>query len=123
MTKDIFNPPFGTLDLIIYVVLTNLGLVPLALNPWAEGLTPDGIAEANAQKLLRHYDGRKITAIKDIRAAFGLGLKDAKEAVEQITETYEIRDAKYYIDKARTANFENEPGEVSFYLRKAEEAL
>ncbi|MCA1799777.1 MAG: ribosomal protein L7/L12 [Actinobacteria bacterium] len=123
MTKDIFDTPFATLDFVIYSVLLRLGYTPYRLNRYDGDMTPDDIALANATKLLRHFGDRKIQGIKEIREATGLCLMDSKEAYEQIVETYEVRDAAYYLNRARKANLDGESGEVSFYLHKLEEVL
>lgn len=87
MTRDIFDTPFGTLDFIIYGVLRSLGVEPLRLSVW-QGLDADGVATANAAKFRDHFGDRKIAAIKAVREVSGLDLRSAKEAVEQIDETY-----------------------------------
>jgi len=88
MTRDIFAPVFGTLDIIIYAVLHAAGLRPLRLNTYEGSLGADGIAAANAAMFRAHFGDRKIQAIKAVREISGLSLRDAKEAVEQIDETY-----------------------------------
>lgn len=87
MTLDIFDTPFGTLDFIIYGVLRSLGIEPLRMSTWGD-LSADNIALANAAKFLDHFGDRKIAAIKAVREVSGLDLRSAKEAVEQIDETY-----------------------------------
>ena len=43
-----------------------------------------GAEDANAEVRRLAYEGKKIEAIKALRAQTGLGLKDAKEAVERL---------------------------------------
>lgn len=123
MTQDIFNPPFGTLDFIIYAVMQRVNITPLRLNTFTESLTPDEIAESNARALLNYFEGRKIHAIKEIREVSGLDLRSAKDAYDQIVETYALRDVAYYLNEARAANIRGEQGNVAFFLIEAERAL
>lgn len=89
MTRDIFDHEAGTLDFIIYAVLATLGLERDSLSTadcYIDSM--DNRAARNAERFLTHFGPRKIQAIKEIRTISGLGLKDAKEAYEQIVETY-----------------------------------
>lgn len=98
MTRDVFDIPFGTLDVIIAVVLIRLGL-PATLNIWANGgSTPDQIAADNAARFIEHFGDRRIAAIKAVREATGLELRSAKYAVVQVYETYQT--AEHYASLA-----------------------
>lgn len=87
MTRDIFDIPFGTLDVIVSVLLIKLGL-PTYLGP-TEANTPDQIAADNAARFIEHFGDRRIEAIREVRYATGLGLKDSKDLVMQVYETYQ----------------------------------
>lgn len=93
MTRDIFDPAFGTLDLIVAAVLRHLN-IPATLSIWSEGapgVTTDALAERNAHRFIEYFGDRKIAAIKAVREVTGLSLRDAKDAVEQVFETYDNR--------------------------------
>ena len=78
---------FGVLDFAVYFVLRYLGLNPEPLR--LDGPThPDRIAERNARRFAGHFGTRKIQAIKELRNATGMSLKDSRDAVEQIYATY-----------------------------------
>jgi hypothetical protein len=102
MTRDIFDSPFGTLDVIVYMVLRNHGYSPLALTDFpGHDYTPDETAESNARLFMTHFGDRKIQAIKAVREVSGFGLRLAKEAVEQVYETYGGED--YIVTRALAA--------------------
>lgn len=115
MTRDIFNPAFGTVDVIVAATLLRIGK-PASLSIWSgEGagdVTPDVLAERNARRFIEHFGDRKIAAIKAVREVTGLSLRDAKDAVSQVYETY--ADAEYFAEKARDAL------EVKAYAQAAE---
>lgn len=94
MTRDIFDPAFGTLDIIVAATLLRIGK-PASLSIWsgedAGDVTPDVLAERNARRFIEHFGDRKITAIKAVREVTGLSLRDAKDAVVQVYETYDDR--------------------------------
>lgn len=96
MTRDIFDTPFGTLDIIVAAVLGKLGIarVPLSTYP-GEYLGPDHIAAANAARFISHFGDLRIPAIKAVREVTGLGLKDSKRAVDQVYETYSDANTDY----------------------------
>lgn len=91
MTRDIFNPAFGTADVIVAATLLRIGK-PASLSIWsgpnAGDVAPDVLAERNARRFIEHFGDRKIAAIKAVRDATGLSLRDAKDAVSQVYETY-----------------------------------
>jgi hypothetical protein len=107
MTRDF--DAFGTLDIAIYATLRRCrhpDVLELSTFYHPE-LTVDGIAEHNARVFIRHFDGRKIYAIKELHAASGFDLRTSKEAVEQILESYQAsRD--YQIAAAGRALLENQ---------------
>lgn len=89
MTRDIFDTDAGTLDIIIYAVLNSLGMSRAPLTPLGRvETTIDQRCEMNARSFLAHFGTYKIKAIKAIREVSGLGLVDAKQAYEQVIETY-----------------------------------
>lgn len=89
MTRDVFDTNAGTLDIIVFAVLASLDLTRLPLTAvGANTGTLDGRCEANARTFLAHFGTFKIKAIKAIRDVSGLGLLDAKNAYEQIIESY-----------------------------------
>jgi hypothetical protein len=119
--RDLFDPKVGTLDIIIFVVLTSLGYRP-------EGFTGNGIdgdmdhrCARNARLFLNHFDNRKIHAIKAVREATGLGLRDAKDAVEQAIETYVGRE-QHFRDLATTAIAHGEYANAEYYITMARAA-
>jgi len=103
MTRDIFTPLFGMLDVIIYAVLRREGVTPLPLSVYSEGgmVSADEVATENARRFINHFFERKIVGIKAIREVSGLGLKDAKEAFEQVFETYAIDDPRVILMDAK----------------------
>lgn len=88
MTRDIFTPSVGTLDVIIYAVLRSLGLTPESLTSFPIDDTLDARCERNALVFLGTFSDRPIQGIKAIREVSGLGIRDAKEAWDQAIETY-----------------------------------
>lgn len=81
----------GVLDLVIYTVLVNLSLTPIALKHHPD-MTIGQACESNAAVFLRHFDGTPIRAIKAIRDVTGFDLRSAKEAHNQIRDTYSDAD-------------------------------
>jgi len=101
MTRDIFDIPFGTLDIIVAAVLGNLGIGRVRLYTYpGEYLGPDHIAAANAARFIGHFGDRRIQAIKAVREVTGLGLKESKHAVDQVYETYSDVNAEYIVKMA-----------------------
>jgi len=86
MTRDLFNPEYGTLDVIIAAVLLRIG--KSATLTTLPNQTTDEAATLNARRFIEQFGDRKIAAIKTVREVTGLGLRDAKDAVEQVYETY-----------------------------------
>jgi hypothetical protein len=122
MTRDIFNPPVGTLDVIVYMVLRSLGFS--TVENFTGVLHPsdtDGRCKRNAERFAQHFAGQKIRAIKQIREVSGLGLRDAKEAYEQVVETY-IGTEQHYRMLASQALEDGRYGDVEFYVSQAREA-
>lgn len=96
MTRDIFDTPFGTLDIIVSAVLGSLGINRVPLSTYVgEFMGPDHIAAANAARFIGHFGDRRIQAIKAVREVTGLGLTASKHAVDQVYETYSDVNADY----------------------------
>ena len=100
-TRDIFNANVGTLDVIVYAVLNTLGMHALRFASHGgvgDGASGNGArAVDNAQLFIHHFADQPIQAIKAIREHSGLGLKDAKDAWDQICETYDDGDRRYIV--------------------------
>lgn len=120
MTRDVFDIPFGTLDVIVAAVLIRLG-IGASLSTWdGPDTSPDAIAERNARAFIEHFGDRRIAAIKEVRDATGLGLRDAKDAVVQLHQTY--ADPEYYGRKAAEAILDQDWVMVQAYAKRAQEA-
>lgn len=119
MTRDIFNPPFGTLDLIVYIVLQRLGILGTEPLHCADS-EMDGVAHRNAVRLYEHFtvNDRPIQAIKTIREVTNIGLKQSKMAWDQIIETY-IGQEEHYARQASAAMARNDYDTASYYLNRA----
>lgn len=118
MTRDLFNPPVGTLDVIIYAVLAKLGLSP----DRTTGTAPDTVDERcarNAVAFLAYFSDRPIQGIKAIREVSGLGLRDAKEAWDQTIETYgDLR--QYCIQQAQNSLARGDVRWARYWLSRVE---
>ena len=108
-TRDIFDINVGTLDVIIYAVLASLGLTPLSFESAAGSNAGRNGARAvdNAQLFINHFADTPIQAIKAIREVSGLGLKDSKDAWEQICETYDDGNRRYIVALKRAIENRN----------------
>jgi hypothetical protein len=117
MERDIFTPSFGTLDLLVFITLRSLGLVADRLIGGDRSI--DAICEGNALRLYNHFPGQPIAAIKAIRAASDIGLRDAKQAWDQIVESY-VGTERHYRTRAereiKAGNYES----AIHYLREAQ---
>ncbi|WDE96871.1 ribosomal protein L7/L12 [Lentisphaera profundi] len=70
--------------IVLYIILGILALVfilKVAANS-SNIETPDNVTEEDVKQFMR--DGKKIHAIKCYRQITGMGLKDAKDAVERM---------------------------------------
>lgn len=100
MTSDIFDTPFGTLDVIIAAVLLSQGIEGVTLSQRdATGRPPAEIAEDNARLFIRNFGDRKIDAVRAVREVTGLGFRDAENAVFQVFETYDDREKRQFVVK------------------------
>lgn len=100
-TRDIFDANVGTLDVVVYAVLASLNLSPLRFASHGgvgDGASGNGArAHDNAMLFITHFADRPIQAIKAIHAHSGLGFKDARDAWDQICETYDDGDRRYVL--------------------------
>jgi hypothetical protein len=119
VTRDLFDPNFGTLDLIVFLTLRSLGLIAEPLNAPAGEM--DAVCERNALRLYEHFQGARIQGIKAVRSATNIGLREAKDAFEQIVETY-VGSERSYLDAARVAIDSGNYETAIYQLRKAQEA-
>lgn len=117
MTRDIFTPSVGTLDVIIFAVLRTLGVVPDSLSAASPGDTLDARCERNALLFINYFAGRPIQGIKAIREVSGLGLREAKEAWDQAVESYG-NTREYYIRQARNNLDRDDVSGAIYWLEK-----
>lgn len=115
---DTFDPVVATLDIVIYAVLRSVGITPMSLTSMVYGgMVVDERATNNAQTMLAFFAGRHIDAIKAIREASGLGLKDSKQAWDQTVSTYGGQ--SYYIAAAKAAAARGDRDAAMYYINLA----
>lgn len=119
MTRDIFNPDFGTLDLIVFLTLRSLGLLAEPLR--VPGDEMDALAERNAMRLYNHFPGKPISGIKAIRGASDISLRDAKAAWDQLVETY-VGTERHYRNRAAAEVEHGNYESAIHFLREAQAA-
>ncbi len=84
MTRDYYNPNFGTLDVIVYVVLEHFMMHPVRLEAGAASL--DQVCLYNARTFLDNFG--KARSVFVITKLCGLTASDALDAYKQIVESY-----------------------------------